>query len=136
MILALTIIGLAFTWLLVETDFMRIRLIVGRIEPELILQYKAWDMLLSEAQNIPYRQKQFWLKYPELMTAICGNDWLESRQHVIPQYRIELKAWGVHSKVTLKQADSKVLKDLATALLKPTTTERRELTKQRKAVRA
>jgi len=44
MILALIIIALAFVWLLIETDFMRVRLPVGKIDlttPEPMTEVKS-----------------------------------------------------------------------------------------------
>lgn len=124
----LSIILIAFIWLLIESDFLRINL---NYEPEAI-ERKSWSELERLAMSIPAKQQPFWLRNPDYMQPLCGLDWLNNTMHVIPQYKIQITAWGVKNTITLKQADARILKDVATSILKPTKTERKELTASRK----
>ncbi len=114
----------AFIWLLKESDWLRINL---AYIPENIVR-KSWADLKPLADSIPNSQKPFWLKFPENMSPLCGQEWLENTMHVVPDYKIQIKAYNVTHTITLKQADSKILKDIAIATLKPSKLERAELT--------
>ena len=113
----------AFIWLLIESDYLRINL---NYIPEAVIR-KSWLELKPLAMSIPDKQKPFWLKYPESMQPLCGQDWLENTMHVVPQYKIQIKAWNVTHNITLKQADSRILKELAIATLKPNKLERAQI---------
>jgi len=80
-------------------------------------------------------------KLDKLMTArfqsgaqvpLCGWGYAWQYRNVQPEIRVEVKAWGVRNCVTLKQADAKVLRELAAVMLKPNREQRKELTIQRK----
>ena len=133
MLTALWIITVFFTWLILETDFFTIRLYMGTIPDHSIR--KAWADLKADAEHLPARYQPFWLKFPENMSPLCGLEWLENTMHVIPEYKFEIFAYGLHSTITLKNPDTQILKELAAALLKPNKQERAALTEQRKQSR-
>lgn len=122
------ILILAFMWLGYETDWMTVRLPRGlaKLPAQTIeYEYRTWQQLDPRNGHKLTKQYPFWLRFPEHMAPLCGWDYLENTPHIIPQYKIEIKAHGVTNKVTLKEADSKLLKDLATSILKPTKEQRK-----------
>ena len=110
-------------WMLKESDWLRINL---NYVPEVVIR-KSWLELRPLAMSIPEKQKPFWLKNPDMMQPLCGIDWLENTMHVVPEYKFQIKAYNVVHNITLKQADSKILKDIAIATLKPNKSERAEI---------
>lgn len=119
----------ALIWLMKESKWLRVNLVYI---PDIVTR-KAWSELRPVALSIPNSQKPFWLKFPDNMTPLCGLDWIEDTMHVVPEYKFEIKAYNVKHTITLKQADSKILKDIAVATLKPSKTERAELTAIKRA---
>jgi len=77
MIPSIIIISLAMYWLLLETDCLRIRLMIG--EP-VEYERKSWLELKPSTTN---RNDPFWLKFPEHMEPLCGLNWLENTMHVM-----------------------------------------------------
>ena len=108
--IGLIIIGIGFTWLLIETDWMRVRLLVGSIKEapvqnneryvdwEKAFDFKAWGTLIKGADIDP----------------ICGWDWIKNRQHIIPECRIEMVHLGVRHTIVIK--DVSVIKDVVKAM--------------------
>lgn len=113
----------AFIWLLKESDCLRINL---NYIPETVIR-KSWLELKPLVQSIPDKQKPFWFKHPDNMQPLCGLDWLENTMHVVPEYKIQIKAYNVTHNIILKQADSRILKDIAIATLKPSKLERAQI---------
>lgn len=109
MILSLIIIALAFYWMLWETDYLRVRLLVGAIPQSELLVYKTWDELRETIGIIPNKQKPFWFKYPENMQPLCGLNWLETTEHIVPEYKIVLISES--SKITMRTNSIPVLRD-------------------------
>ncbi len=120
------------SWLLDETNLMRIRLYTGAIPDHTIR--KSWKELIPNLRSIPNRLQPFWYKFPENMQPLCGLDWLENTMHVIPEYKFEFNAYGLHSTITLNAIENndKLIKDIAEATLRPNKQERLALTAQRK----
>ncbi len=84
MIATIIIVGLAFGWLLWETEWLAIQLTCGVYNTE---KRMPWEALK------PFKIKRsdpFWLRFPEYMQPLCGLEWLENREHIIPGYRIVL----------------------------------------------
>ena len=118
MIISLTVIVLAFLWLGYETNWMRLRLLYEEIIPEVEYEYKTWKELKPWQVT---KQYPFWVRYPDLMAPLCGWDYINNTMHIIPQYKIEIVAFGVRNKITLNNGgDAKLLKDIATTTLKAT----------------
>lgn len=113
-----------FTWLLYETDWMRVRLPVGIISELPQCRYISWNDLENLAQAIPDKQKPFWLKHPiniktiwglnnqplgASMEPLCSWEWLKNRLHIIPEYKIELIS--ATSRYTFRTQSIPVLQD-------------------------
>lgn len=92
--LAIIILGLA--WLAIETDWLRVRLLAGPalvmvVVPEYAETRAAWDTFdWSPMQFSSYSNGNgtIW------KTPLCGWDWITSRDHIIPEYRIEFNVYG------------------------------------------
>jgi len=105
MIATILIVSLAFYWLLLETDWLRIRLLYGAIAQ--IIEYrKSWEELKPHdiKKNHP-----FWMRFPEHMEPLCGWHWLEETMHIIPDYKIELIGTGY--KTTIRSQSTEALRD-------------------------
>ena len=103
MIIASIIIGLAFIWLGYETNWVRVRLLVGI---ETSTKYKTW------AELKPWSTKKsdpMWLRFPKIMEPLSGWDWLENTMHIIPEYTIELITDT--SKITMRSQNMSILRD-------------------------
>ena len=107
MIVCILIIVLALLWLTKETDYFRVRLLIGDMPDP--VQRESWDVLKTIALRIPDKQKPFWLKNPDLMEPLCGLAWLENTMHVVPEYKIELINC-VH-KYTIRSNNASCLRD-------------------------
>ena len=91
MIATIIILSLAFTWLGYETDWMRIRLVVG-------------------IESLPPNWLLFdWSKWKRYMIPICGWEWIKCHHHPTPEYKIELIAPS--SKYTIKSNCVPALRD-------------------------
>lgn len=97
MIATSIIIGVALLWLAYETDYMRVRLLVGKLA--VVYERKSWGELKPW---IITKHHPFWLRHPDNMSPLCGLAWLENTMHVIPEYKIELNTGGVHYKMNIK----------------------------------
>jgi hypothetical protein len=104
MIIALFCIGIALAWLLKETNLLRIHLPVGA---EIKVKRESWDLIKSRLR-IPDKQAPFWYKHPE-SPPICGWNWIETTQHVIPETKIELVTET--AKFTIKSDNAAALRD-------------------------
>ena len=135
MIALIGMLILAFAWLGYETDWMRVRLPIGIGAPLNGHKFKSWEELKPWG-NVNFKSYPMWLTHPDNMVPLCGLGWLENTMHIIPEYKVEVKAYGVMNKVTLKEPDSRLLKELATSILKPTRDQRREITAQRRLAKA
>ena len=105
-VLIITIIT-AFYWLLRETDYMRVRLLVGIELP--VIEYEEperidWDDCISRYGT---DQLQF------ATDPICGWDWLKNNTHPIPQLKVSFTSGGVRYNWDIK--DLKILKAAITA---------------------
>jgi len=100
MITGIALMAISFLWLLYESNFLRIRLLVGveSIELPIELEYKAWD----EFDWTGWEKLTFQATEP-----ICGWGWVKSHQHPVPVYNIELKING--SKQTITNAAPQAL---------------------------
>ena len=107
MFISICMMVLAFTWMLLETDYLRIRLPIGKIPDN--VKRQSWTELKQLAKSLPDKLKPFWLKYPENMIPLCGIDWLENTMHVIPETKIELVNCVHH--YTIKSNNSNALRD-------------------------
>jgi len=107
------IMVLVFSWLLVETNFMRVRLqvgcsIIGVLTPE--YERMSWEEVVSKYMPTANKYQPFWYKYPANMSPLCGLDWLENTMHIIPEYRFELKMNGNRYDMRIK--DLSILKEV------------------------
>jgi len=110
-VIGIILIILGFIWLLYETDYLRVRLLVGIETKPIEYEYMSWeDVKTRYFYGLPSRQTPFWYANPEHMEPLCGLAWLENTMHVIPEYRIELDFGGNKYKMTVKEP--KVLKEI------------------------
>lgn len=111
-LISLSIILLAFYWLLRETDYLRVRLPVGcpsiSVPPEM---RQSWDII---TRNTKAKNLNNFVTDPYTYTPLCGFDWLNNREHVIPEYKIELQHGGVKHNMTIK--DPSIMKQVVQAM--------------------
>lgn len=104
MLATIIIVGLAFYWLLLESDYMRIRLPVGDV-PIVELERISWQSCVS--------------KYGSLKLSIgvteplCTWEWLKNNTHPIPQVDVKFESGGV--RYHWKVEDCNILKNAITA---------------------
>ncbi len=103
---------MALTWLLYETDWMRVRLPMGIEVPSNGHKFKSWDEL--KPWNPKFSQYPMWLTCPDNMSPLCGLDWLENTMHIIPECRMELNHSGVKYNMTIKEPS--IMRSVVTAL--------------------
>lgn len=112
MIPSLIVIGIAFIWMLKESDFLRVRLLVGNVpELELPLERKSWEDILEDKPS--YRYLPNFLRMNngfEYFAPLCGWDWLRDTMHVIPEPKVEMQIGGVRYSMTIKQPT--IIKDV------------------------
>ena len=117
MITTLIIIALAFYWLLSETDYLRIRLLIGDDKPKHLARYKAYNSLKKKKYyNVPIysggNTDDFLsteITYdvvlaPGITEPLCGWDWLD--KHCADLVGFENKVYlaiaGVKYDMTIK----------------------------------
>ena len=104
MIAALIVIALALAWLALETDRLRVRLLVGAVAAPTTVGEKraAWDTFDWRAMTYDSYGRgrgDIW-KAP-----LCGWDWITGREHIIPEYDIEFSVAGCRYKIHLNSTD-------------------------------
>ena len=111
MIVSLVVIALAFTWLLYESDWMRVRLPIGKS----IKTIKLWQYRENGQYGIthidpsptlngyrwPPGKTQYQLFSVGITEPICGWDWILNHEHPIITNRIEITAHNCKHTVTL-----------------------------------
>ena len=113
MLVTLLVIGIAFYWMLRETDYLRVHLLVG---PEAIihpLEWTTWEDIRAGLGKARANDVMF-LRFPDIMAPLCGWDYLTNTKHVIPECRLEVDYGGVRYKMIIK--DYSILKDLVSAM--------------------
>jgi len=112
MIPSLVVIGLAFTWMLYEADWMRVRLPVGAIK-ESAKTIRIWQYHKNGIYGITNRSETYSPYHitrndmaispfhAGITEPICGWDWLLNHEHPIVEYKIALQAHGCKSTITL-----------------------------------
>ncbi len=129
MISAIVIIGLAFLWLLYETNYMRVRLLVGdRVIPKyaryavynkLGNKKPAWsDTTLYTGGNLPADYSPNGepcytiVLNPGIDNVLCGFDWLNEHCAAMVDYQPEvfMHIGGVRYQMTIKQPS--IIKDI------------------------
>lgn len=110
MIPSLIVIGLAFTWMLYEADWMRVRLPVGAIKPTKAIKLyyyrhgEGFSQVNPEIQHyhsLDKRNPKDFMFHAGITEPICGWDWLLNHEHPIVEYKIMLQAHGCKSTITL-----------------------------------
>lgn len=106
MIVSLIVIALAFTWLLYESDWMRVRLLVGAIpelEPvERIRLYRHNNYFTrSDGTYSAFDKYADTVLSAGIEEPVCGWDWLIGRDHPLVEYGFELIAWGCKHTLTV-----------------------------------
>jgi len=132
MIACLIVVSLAFVWMLYEADWMRIRLPVGVISKPVMVRVNR-NMLINPCLSKPSNNGYL---SPGVVDILPGWEWLESREHPVPDYRFEIIAWGCKHKIhllpdaILKQPN--IVKSICRIALKPTKEQRQEIRSQNK----
>jgi len=70
MITTIIIVGLAYAWLLYESRWLTVRLLIGAEAVIIEYQRKSWEEL--EPRGRLNKQYPFWLRFPEHMVPLCG----------------------------------------------------------------
>jgi len=109
MITLTSILILAFIWLLAETDWLRIRLLIGVNATPIVYQYKTWEEILAMLPCKLTKNDPGWLRFPGNMAPLTGWDWLHNTMHIIPEYKIELI--GIGYKTTINSNSMPHLRD-------------------------
>jgi len=118
MIACLIVTTLALLWLGLETEWMMIRLPMGSDILPVKCEYKTWEQLKPRNPN---KQYPFWVRCPDYMSPLCGWDYIKNTMHIIPEYRFEIIAFGVKSRINLKKGDdARLIKAIADCTLKAT----------------
>lgn len=110
----------AMAWLLIETDFLRVRLLVGKEAPKLFAQYKVftglktrkvYDVQIRHGANYPLTECRTGPLYtivfnPGITEPLCGWQWLD--QHCADlvgfAYKVDLQIGTVKYKMIIKKA--------------------------------
>ena len=112
MITSLIVISLAFTWLLYESDWMRVRLPVGAIK-ESIKTIKLWQFSYHDKVGIsqqshaqapyynPQRDNTILMLNVGITEPVCGWDWILNHEHPIIENHIEIIAHNCKHTITL-----------------------------------
>lgn len=129
MIPTILIVCLAFTWLLIETNCLRVRLLIGKEKPPKYARYVALNGLTKKQGNWTHLKDGN--NYPEGYTPngepeykvilnlgidniLCGWEWLDKHVADMVDYQpnLEMNLGGVRYKITVKQPDilTKVMK--------------------------
>ncbi len=125
MLLTILAILLSFYWLLRETHFLTVHLLIGPEEKPVELERLTWSECVAR-----YGRKQVdFTKYNE--EPICGWDWLQKNTHPIPQAKFDLETGGVRYHMQIR--DTVVLKDVlaATKYNRPKTNGQLHFTKNK-----
>ena len=96
MITTIIIIGLALAWLLYETDYMRIRLLVGKVKPPNYARYKVYNSMgkqkkyyfgaIHSGDNYPPdyspngAPEYNIILSPGIDNVLCGYEWLDKHK--------------------------------------------------------
>ena len=121
MLATIIIITLALTWLFYETDFMRVRLLVGEPAKPKYARYKAYNALtkrkfydgraLHEGNNYPEgyspngEPEYIVVLNPGIDNILCGWEWLNKHCASMVDYqpKVEMAIGGVRYNMTIKQ---------------------------------
>lgn len=121
MILALLIITTAFIWLGHETDWLTVRLLVGIDKPPIIPCTQGQIRLLRNRffNNGFKRSIKNWGSYIALGIAdpLCGWEYIRDYGELQQEYKMEVMAYGVTNRITLKNPGTVLLKDIARSML-------------------
>lgn len=132
MITAIIIISLGFGWLLIETDFMRVRLPVGKAAKPKYARYKAYNILrkgkptwydkpIYEGNNYPEgyspngEPEYTVILNPGIDNVLCGWQWLDQHCASMVDYqpRLDMAIGGVRYNMVIKQPA--IIKDIMKA---------------------
>ena len=115
MILTLLAIALAFTWLLKETNYLRINLLIGKEKAKVFAQYKAYNSLKKRKYyDVPIHygsnaEEPAGVTYqvvfsPGITEPLCGWDWLDKHCADLVDYapRVQMAIGGVRYDMTIK----------------------------------
>ena len=117
MILTILTIALALIWLGKETDWLRVRLLIGKDKPKVFAQYRAFNSLKKKkyyevevhaGSNADEPQGTMYTVVldPGITDPICGWDWLDKHVADLVDYtpRVELQLAGIKYDMTIKPA--------------------------------
>ena len=146
----LFVIALALLWLFRESDWLRLRMVVGAVvtscpwapHPTHRLCYQWFDRdgkpTNAAGQGSITLTRENFKGYPfspGIDTPLCGWEWIEGRPHPRADYRITIVAWGITHRIALANDNPTAMKTLFTAALKPNREQRKALTQHKAAVK-
>ena len=112
MLLSIILILSALYWLLLETNWLRISLLVGNEFQPVEHPRMAWRELCSSMYDGDERtgtqgmtghaRDENYIRLPDVYEPLCGWDWLENTMHVIPSCDLELKYDRVRYRIHLE----------------------------------
>ena len=107
MIALVLIISLAYAWLLFESKFLSMRLLVG-IEAKPITDLD----ILEVAQRIGWTYKNGHRAYKDWLIPMCGWEWVIRHEHDLDTYqpKVQMTMGGVRYNMTIKQPS--IIKDI------------------------
>ena len=110
MIATIIILGIAFYWMLRETDYLRVKLLVGPYHAPIVYEYEDWETIEARLKNLPRKAMPDYIVMPDNYPPLCGWDWLKNRQHAIPLNKIQLDFGTRRYDMTVNDPDK--LKDI------------------------
>ena len=120
MIPALLVIALGFIWLGIETDWLTVRLPVGAIPKVKPIDFDVTE--LAERIGWVHKSKDYHYKgfAIDWMMPICGWQWLAEHEHDLDNWQptIEVKAFGINHRLTIKNPADKRMKQVYRSIFK------------------
>lgn len=128
MLATIFITGIALYWLLIETDYLRVRLLVGNSKKPKYARYSVWnsasrktlkaDYLKHKGNNFPAdyspngEPEYQILLSPGIDNVLCGFDWLDKHCADLVDYSpdVSMHIGGVRYSMTIKEPA--IIKDI------------------------
>jgi len=106
MIPSLIVITLALTWLLYESDWLRIRLLIGAATPAnktiRLYRHKGRGPVGFSRNETAYLSRRTDVIFsPAITEPICGWEWLLNHNHPLVEYQIQITAWNCKNTIHL-----------------------------------
>ncbi len=120
MIPLITTLLIALAWLGYETDWVTVRLpygieaLIAATEVRRPWNHFDWHDWVTGHHHISFTDRNVNVHSKSHVQPICGWDWIRSREHIIPECKVELVHSGVKYNMTIKSPA--IIKSVVTAL--------------------